>query len=117
LAHLVAHLLHPTGDALRVVLVQIAQARRVGQGVQAVLLGPDRCEPRHETTEVSPSTPGTDGRGRIRDAHDQEAHGSPAAEAVVLVDGHTDRDSRSRFRKGQASGREKPVTGAYVLEM
>src|SRR5262249_42007170 len=73
-AQFAPHLLHPASDAPGVALVEVAELAGVGQGIQPVVLGPDRSESGEEAREPRPTTARTPGWGRVRDPHHEETH-------------------------------------------
>src|SRR5262249_48364767 len=52
LPELLAHLPHPAGHALRVVLVDVTERTRITEVVEPALLGADECKTRHQPSEL-----------------------------------------------------------------
>src|SRR5262249_33566828 len=87
LAELLAHLPHPAGHALRVVLVHAA-GRGVGEIVEAALVRAEHREAGHEAREIPAAAPVALGRDRLARPEREHRHLPPAARAAVLVDRH-----------------------------
>src|SRR5262245_21672710 len=88
LAELPSHLLHEAAHAGRIVLVEVAEAARVAQGLQPLVLRLDAREARHDARQRRAAALRTGGRGGCRGAQDEETHPPSTAMAVVLVDRH-----------------------------
>jgi len=88
LAQLLAELLGPAGDRARVVLVQVGEHRRVGQGVEAGLLGAQHRHARDRPAHLGGAAARAAQPRRVAEALDQLLEAPVAGRALVLVDWH-----------------------------
>src|SRR5262245_25798410 len=88
LAELLSHLLHEAPHAGRIVLVEVAEAARVAQGLQPLVLRLDTREARHHARQGRAAALWTRGRGCRGGAQDEETHPPSTVMAVVLVNRH-----------------------------
>src|SRR5262249_60733062 len=77
-AQLATHLLHPPGHAPGVVLVQVPELTRIGQGVHTVVFGPHGRETREEAGEALPAAARATRGRRVGQPHGEEAHPTAA---------------------------------------
>jgi len=89
-AHLLAHSLHHSGDALGIVLVDIAHLRRIGERLHSRLLAARHREPRHEPAHFLPAAMRANGLDLLTDPSRQHAGSPPALLASIFVDRHFD---------------------------
>src|SRR5260370_2626820 len=90
IAHLLAHLSHHSGDALRVVFVETGEGGRVGERVDPRLLALRRRETRHQALHLSASAMAADGVDLLAHAHREHAGTPMALVAFVLVNRHSE---------------------------
>src|SRR2546428_567629 len=115
LAELLAHLSHPAGHALRVLLVDVAKRGRIGKVVQPGVFRTYQGEARHEPRELPAPAPLALRLDLFAHPKRQHRRLPPAVAAAVLVDRHEDADynawrtlhrpggtgwSRPRLRRG-----------------
>src|SRR5262245_56776256 len=90
-----AHPPCPTGDAARVVLVDVAHGRRIGQLVESALLGPHHREARDQSRQVARTAVGTGGVLGGGVGLKEQADPSPAALAAIVVNRHGEESATS----------------------
>src|SRR5256886_12586841 len=89
-AELLAHLPHPAGHALRVVLVEVAERAGIAQAVEPTLLGADEREARHEPGERAAPAVLAYGLDHLTRPQREHRNLLPARRTAILINRHSD---------------------------
>ena len=90
LSHLLTHSLHPSGHALRIVLVQTAPLRWVRQALHSALLRTNHPDPREDTRHLFAFTSFALRRKGFLTLHQEKFRDLPTIVTTILVNWHID---------------------------